>query len=210
MKLAVVMPTINAHDGIKLAVESLRFSVGKNATLYMPSGGGFSRNVNDGIRDARRVEPDLDGILVCNDDIVCLSRNLDQRIETAIQHSRSERIAAVGFTSNYVMGHQRASVVVHDTIPPVLEEVPFLSFFCIYLSCRAIDDVGLLDENFGIGQWEDNDWCYRAKQKHWKLLLDKSIFIWHWGSLSLSTKPEAEEMYRKNKELFCAKHGITT
>ncbi len=45
---------------------------------------------------------------------------------------------------------------------------------------RALDDVGLLDEQFPIF-FNEVDWCYRAKQRGWKVLYTPEVQVLHYG-----------------------------
>ena len=44
---------------------------------------------------------------------------------------------------------------------------------------RAIEDVGLMDEAYPTPGMEDLDWCYRFKQRGWKVLYDGTATVVH-------------------------------
>jgi GT2 family glycosyltransferase len=54
---------------------------------------------------------------------------------------------------------------------------------CLMLSRRAIDDIGLIDEDFPIF-FNEVDWCYRAKQAGWKVYFTPSAEVTHIGGAS--------------------------
>ncbi len=54
-----------------------------------------------------------------------------------------------------------------------------------FLLCsrRAMEDVGLLDERFPIF-FNEVDWCYRAKQRGWKIVFLPTVEVVHYGGSS--------------------------
>ncbi len=56
---------------------------------------------------------------------------------------------------------------------------------CLILSRVAINDVGVIDEDFPIF-FNEVDWCYRAKQNGWKIYFTPSAEVVHHGGASTS------------------------
>ncbi len=83
-----------------------------------------------------------------------------------------------------------------------------LGFFCVAIRRSVIDKVGLLDESFGIGMFEDDDYCFRAKKAGFDLVIAEDSFVYHKGSLSFNKLAikEYQELFNKNRELFRKKH----
>ncbi len=73
----------------------------------------------------------------------------------------------------------------------VAVEIPTGVGFCMYLRRRALDEVGLFDEEaFGRGYGEENDWCLRASAKGWKHYLCADLFVYHAGGASFGAEAE--------------------
>ena len=53
--------------------------------------------------------------------------------------------------------------------------------FCLLIRREVIDRVGLLDERFGIGNFEDDDYCRRAIAAGFKLAIATDAFVHHFG-----------------------------
>ncbi|MCX5796116.1 MAG: glycosyltransferase family 2 protein [Elusimicrobia bacterium] len=62
-------------------------------------------------------------------------------------------------------------------------EVHRLIAFCLLVKREVVDRVGLLDERFGPGGYEDYDYCLRVRQAGYKLLLAEDVFVHHYGAM---------------------------
>ncbi len=56
--------------------------------------------------------------------------------------------------------------------------------FCMLFRQELIEKVGLLDESFGTGNFEDDDFCFRAALEGYKNMIAGDVFIHHYGSRS--------------------------
>ncbi|MEK4262972.1 MULTISPECIES: glycosyltransferase [Paenibacillus] len=56
--------------------------------------------------------------------------------------------------------------------------------FCMLIKKQVINELGLLDEMFFPGNFEDDDYSLRIRKAGYKLLLCKDTFIHHYGSVS--------------------------
>lgn len=86
-----------------------------------------------------------------------------------------------------------------------------VTFFCVLITKAAIEKIGLLDETFFPGGFEDDDYCLRAKKSGYEVHLARDVFIHHWGSASFG-KLQYEYFSgraQRNKDYLEEKHGIT-
>lgn len=60
-------------------------------------------------------------------------------------------------------------------------EAAYLMGFCILLRRAVYEKVGAFDENYGLGYLEEMDYCRRVRAAGWKLLVDRSAFVFHGG-----------------------------
>ena len=60
-------------------------------------------------------------------------------------------------------------------------EISFATSFCILIKRKEIQKIGLLDEAYGIGFWEDTDYCQRAKNTGYFCALAKSAYVYHYA-----------------------------
>jgi GT2 family glycosyltransferase len=64
-------------------------------------------------------------------------------------------------------------------------EIPTAVGFCMFISRRCLDEVGLFDEEaFGRGYGEEVDFCMRAARAGWRHLLAADTFVYHEGEVS--------------------------
>ena len=85
-----------------------------------------------------------------------------------------------------------------------------VTFFCVLLSVPACRDIGLLDEAFFPGGFEDDDYCLRARKAGHHIYLARDVYIHHWGSASFGQLQYEyfSERSKRNKEYLENKHGI--
>jgi len=85
-----------------------------------------------------------------------------------------------------------------------------LGFFCVAIRRKVLDKIGFLDEKFGIGMFEDDDYCVRAKKTGFTLAVVEDCFVYHKGSVSFGklSGEEYRELFAKNKAYFRKKHGL--
>ena len=88
--------------------------------------------------------------------------------------------------------------------------VPFVNGYCYAITRRALDAVGLLDEeNFAAGYCEENDFSLRARQAGFTGAIADDAFVFH--AKSRSYTPEGrDEHAKRNYARFMEKHGVET
>lgn len=79
-------------------------------------------------------------------------------------------------------------------------DLPTAVGFCMAISKRAIDSLGLFDEaQFGLGYGEENDFSLRARREGFRNVLCGDVYVAHLGGRSfgpLGLKPDASSMQR--------------
>ena len=82
--------------------------------------------------------------------------------------------------------------------------------FCLLTKREVIDCIGGLDEQFGNGNFEDDDFCLRAALAGYKARIAHDVFIHHTGNQTFKKAGIDPVMIaRDNGKLFNAKWGIT-
>jgi GT2 family glycosyltransferase len=70
-----------------------------------------------------------------------------------------------------------------------------LAFFCVMFSRNTMEEIGVLDEKYTTGMFEDDDYSMRVIQSGKKIGYIRNMFIFHFGSVSF--KKMASEKYQK-------------
>lgn len=132
-------------------------------------------------------------------------------INQLLQHFRNPQVGAVGPSSNVVMGWQNifAETKVH------VFEAKFLIGFCVMMRRKAFEDIGGMDLELPGG--DDLDWSIRLRDAGYKLLVDRSVFVYHHGFKTGErvygnpNSPQGWNSYEKTEKTNLAlikKHGF--
>ena len=82
--------------------------------------------------------------------------------------------------------------------------IPTAVGFCMYIKRSVLNELGVLDESFSPGYEEENDFCMRAQEAGYAIVLDDSTFVYHKGAASFSERSVG--IRRKHFELMAKKH----
>jgi len=188
---------------------------------------GFTRGNNQGI-----VASDGRYILLLNPDTEVLGTAFDEMVGYM---ERYPEVGAVGPTLLYADGGMQSSrrrfpnlrtafvestfvqpwftdsdilkrYYVLDRGDDEMQEVDWVVGACLMMRRDAVEDVGLLDERFFMYS-EELDWCYRAKQKGWKIVyLPTAKVVHHEGRSSEQVLPVRHVYFQRSKVQFFEKH----
>ncbi|HZY20064.1 MAG TPA: glycosyltransferase [Ramlibacter sp.] len=83
------------------------------------------------------------------------------------------------------------------------------AFFCVLFSRAVYEAVGPLCEDYGLGFFEDDDYCRRIEAQGLYSACAEDVFVHHHLSASFNKLPsrEREELFARNKAVYEAKWG---
>jgi GT2 family glycosyltransferase len=83
------------------------------------------------------------------------------------------------------------------------------AFFCVMMERKTFENVGPLDERFGKGFFEDDDYCRRIENMGLRVVCAEDVFIHHHLSASFDKMDDEKrkELFNKNKEIYEKKWG---
>lgn len=132
-------------------------------------------------------------------------------------------IGMVGPVTNYASGRQQVETGYTD-IPGYHAEARLanapdaakrlearrLVGLCLLFKRELMDTIGLLDERFSPGHYEDDDYCYRARLKGYRLLIAGDCLVHHEGSASFREvySSSLQELVERNRRLFMEKWHV--
>jgi GT2 family glycosyltransferase len=84
-------------------------------------------------------------------------------------------------------------------------DIPVAVMFCAALRRDVVDKVGLLDERFEIGMFEDDDYARRVRQAGWRVVCAEDVFVHHYGEATLGALVASgryRQVFESNRRRF--------
>ncbi|OGS06287.1 MAG: hypothetical protein A2270_07610 [Elusimicrobia bacterium RIFOXYA12_FULL_51_18] len=188
-------------------------SLPKAVKIFNPANYGFAKAVNQGIKAAKG-----EFIVLVNSDLVFYEGWLEGLIRCL---TASRDIGAAGPMTNRTVGVQRIILAPKiERNPRALElfagamqlkfkgkhfDVHRLVGFCVALKREVVERIGLLDERFGTGCFEDLDYSLRIRQAGWRLAAAKDVFVRHHHHASFAGHDHFHDWAVKNRQVFIDK-----
>ena len=77
------------------------------------------------------------------------------------------------------------------------------------ISRNVIDEVGGIDTRFGIGNFEDDDFCIRVRAAGYQIVVCEDVFIHHFGSVTFTAnKVDYGTQMQQNWKIFADRWGL--
>ena len=86
-------------------------------------------------------------------------------------------------------------------------EMAQASGFCMLIKREVIDKIGILDESYGMGYFEDTDYSYRAKEIGFKIARVKASYVYHQENVSFVRLKRRDEVFMANRKIFEERWG---
>lgn len=210
----VIVVDNNSTDGTQDYLKALAGREPRLKCLLNTTNRGFAGGNNDGIKMANGRF-----LILLNSD-TRVSKGWLERIVNVL--ASDPAIGLAGPVSNST-GNEQTVYITATKPEEILDEgvlwarmsrgdiVPMerLCFFCVATRRDVVDTIGLLDENYGLGFYEDDDYCLRVKKAGFRLVCCEDVFIYHRGSASFNKSPsKPKELLKKNRRLLEKKFNI--
>jgi GT2 family glycosyltransferase len=168
---------------------------------------GFPRAANQGLRAATGKQ-----VLLLNNDTIVTTGWLG-RLLRALD---DPKVGLVGPCSNRVSGEQQVEADYDDLAAldgfawgwgkahdGQRQETDRLVGFCLLIRRELLEAIGELDERFGIGCYEDDDYCRRALRAGWRAVIARDAFIHHFGGRTfIGRGVDFNALMNHNRQLF--------
>ncbi len=202
-------------DGTRGYLEELARCEPRLRCVLNETNRGFAGGNNDGIQVASG-----NILVLLNNDTQVTEGWLDRLTQTLAE---DDSIGLVGPVSNAVGNEQQIFAQGKEPLEIIEEgsrwtgasegdtfETERLGFFCVALRRDVLVRIGLLDEAFGLGFYEDDDFCLRARKTGYRLICREDVFVYHRGSATFGkVSKTTRQLLKKNRRLLESKHGCT-
>jgi len=212
--LEAIVVDNGSTDGTRDLLEDASARDARVSVLALPENHGYPAACNAGVARARG-----DYLVLLNNDTV-VTRGW---IAALVRHlCASPRLGLVGPVTNAIANAARIEVGYrrlrdlpawaaewtrgHDG---ELEDIGSLAFFCVAMRRGVWETVGPLDERFGIGMFEDGDYCRRVRAAGLDIRCARDAFVHHWqmASFRRMRREEYLALFEKNRRRFEEKWG---
>jgi GT2 family glycosyltransferase/glycosyltransferase involved in cell wall biosynthesis len=112
----------------------------------------------------------------------------------------------IPFPSGYNMG-ELANEVEHLSTKQI-PDIKNASGFFFAVPRKIYDELGVFDEDYGRGYYEETDFCMRVLEANYRVVVDDSLYVFHHGWGSFQEEGRNENMDR-NKKIFMRRWGDT-
>lgn len=200
-------------DGVAEYFDSIKGAV----VVHHERNLGYPAGINSGLRHAEG------HVLLLNSDTIVPRQWLSRLVATL---GSAPRIGLVGPMSNYVSGPQHIPGLTLTSTAEIdafadslagrgtgLIDVERVVGFCMLIREEAYRAVGEMDESFGIGNFEDDDYCLRVRQAGYRVCIAPDCFVFHYGSRTFQglgfDDASFQNLIAANQQTFERKWGVS-
>jgi GT2 family glycosyltransferase len=213
-RLEVLVVDNGSADGTPEYLRSLAAADPRVRVFLQDRNLGFPAANNVGLAEARG-----EIVLLLNNDTVA-PPGMIGRLVRPLQ--RDPRLGLVCATTNFCGNEARVEPGYEDLagLPRFaaararrhsgqLLDLRVAAMYCVALRREICEEVGLLDEAFGIGMFEDDDYSLRVLQAGWRVACAEDAYVHHVGQGSFQSlaRQEYEALWSRNQAHYEKKWG---
>ena len=221
-KCDIIIPVWNELESTKECINSLlKFTKYPYRLIVIDNGSREpTRTYLDGIKkifpDFLLIRNDINlgfvkavnqGVSASNDPYICLLNNdalvtegwlnsLVETVETALENIGIANPASnvFGKASPYGKGGER-------------QELDSCKGFCMFIKREVVEKIGLFDEIYRMGYFEEKDFSRRAREAGYICVMAKTSFVYHKDRLSFDKMNGRDELFKGNEAIYNRKWG---
>jgi GT2 family glycosyltransferase len=211
----IILVDNHSQDGTANYLRYLSRNYEQVKIILNPENKGFATANNQGLCLATG-----DYLVLLNNDTV-VSKGW---LTSLIKHLQNPQVGLVGPVTNFV-GNEAKINVSYITLEQMesfaadytqrhegeIFDINMLAMYCVAMRRDIFEQVGPLDERFGVGMFEDDDYSFRVKQKDYRVVCAEDTFIHHFGQAAFKALLETGEYHRlweTNRSYFESKWGL--
>jgi GT2 family glycosyltransferase len=184
--------------------------------IYNAVNTGFAFGCNQGLAAARGTH-----VVLLNNDVIVTDGWLEAMIDV---QRRNPTVGCSAPRTNRIVGYQQVDNVPYenlDELPAFARERSYAERgrwtrearvvgFCLCLDRRMVAEIGGLNPRYGIGNFEDDDYCMRIRAAGYDIALCDDSFIHHFGNVTFKeNKVDYRASLVRNKEIFTKHWNVT-
>ena len=203
----------STKDKTKEYLEELKKQHSNIKTIYNDENLGFACANNQGIEISEG-----EYVLLLNNDVILSDGWLDKLLLVLKSNKKAGMVVPC---TNHASGRQKVVFEANPEDDDLIQEyakttlvkqagswinVDRVIGFCMLIKREVLFKVGVLDEMFGPGGYEDYDYCMRIRQAGYNIVVAEDTFIFHIGGKGYSSNNmDYMELRNKNIELLIDK-----
>lgn len=187
--------------------------------VELPENVGYGRGCNTGLAVLEPLGFDLLGVV--NDDILVTPSTLGEMVQGyAALSNGGHNPGILGPVSNNIHGKQQVEIEAFENVQSLMSAAALyheahhanvtahhqLRGFFYLLNPELVRQIGGFDPRFGIGNFEDDDYCLRAKIAGFTSWIVDGAFVFHHGSRTFAQLGFDQSRYaaqiERNAEIF--------
>ena len=211
----VIVVDNNSSDGTQDYLQNLSAKHSHLTIILNEVNHGFAKANNQGIRQSSGGH-----LILLNNDTITPQGWLSR----LLKHLDDPKVGMVGPVTNFV-GNEAKVDVTYRTWAEMeafaqsytwerdnqVADIHMLAMFCVAMRRDVFDSVGELDERFGIGMFEDDDYSLRVRQKGYRIICAADAFVHHFGQAAfgkLIRSGDYDRLFDENRRKFEAKWNV--
>lgn len=213
--LEVIVVDNASSDGSREFLEGWAASRGNRKAIFNDTNRGFAAANNQGLEVATG-----EFLVLLNND----THVTPGWVRSLVNHlKRDKTIGLIGPVTNNIGNEAKIDIKYADMDEMLAKSAAYTrrhagqlyplrtaAFFCVMMSREVFEHVGPLDESFGRGWFEDDDYCRRVEQAGRRIACAEDVFVHHQFSASFNklSTIERQALFEANKNTYEAKWGM--
>lgn len=212
----VIVVDNGSTDGTILYLQEMDRIKSNLKVIYNPENTGFAAGNNLGIQAAKG-----DYIVLLNNDTI-VTKGWELSL---LRHMVEDpKLGMCGPVTNSIGNEARILVPESEEVEDIIsyghayashhrgtmyENPRALAFFCVIIRKEVIEICGGLDERYGRGMFEDDDYAQAVRRAGYELAIAEDAFVYHYESASFSkiTDKDFIQLFRRNRKEYERKWG---
>ena len=212
----IIVVDNDSKDGTPAYLRYLAAQYPSISIILNQTNHGFARANNQGI-----ARTSGDYIVLLNNDTIVPPGWLSR----LVRHLENDSVGMVGPVTNFV-GNEAKIEIDYQTWREMEQfaarqiwehdrrsaDIYMLAMFCVAFRRETYDEIGPLDEQFGIGMFEDDDYAQRMKAKGYRVMCAADVFVHHFGQAAFKKLIENgsyNPLFEENRSYYETKWNVT-